>query len=165
KEVRAVAFAPDGKTLATGVWDRSVKLWDAATGSEQKRLEGYKDRVYSVAFSPDGQKVVASGYARGATVWDIATGQILRTFPHGDFAVRAAAFTPDGKWLLTGGYEGTVRVWDVQTGEMLYRFQNLGGVDAVAYAPATRTLAVCGVGNTIPLFELSLEGPSEQERG
>jgi WD40 repeat protein len=77
---------------------------------------------------------------------------------------RASAFTSDGKWVLTGGYEGTVRVWDPRTGELHCKFQNLGGVEAIAYAPATRTLAVCGVGNNIQLFELSLEAPTEKEQ-
>jgi WD40 repeat protein len=159
-----VAFAPDGKTLATGSWDRSVKLWDVATGSEQKTLEGYQDRLYAVAFSPDGQKLVAAGLAREAPIWDVATGQVIRTLSHGGFAVRTAAFTRDGNWLLTGGYEGTVRIWDARTGEMYCKFQNLGGVDAVAYAPATRHLTVCSLGKSIQLFELSLEAPAGKER-
>lgn len=164
KEVRGVAFAPDGKTLATGSWDRSIKLWDVATGSEQKTLEGYKDRIYEVAFSPDGQWLVAAGLGREATLWDVATGQAVRTFAHGGLVVRTAAFTPDSRWLLTGGYEGTVRVWDVRTGEQYCKFQHLSGVGAIAYAPATRILAVCGIGRDIQLFELNLEEPTEKQR-
>jgi dipeptidyl aminopeptidase/acylaminoacyl peptidase len=164
KEVRGIAFSPDGKTLATGSWDRAVKLWDVASGSEIRTLEGYKDRIYSVTFSPDGQALVATGYGREAPVLDVHTGQMIRTISHGGFAVRAATFTRDGRWLLTGGYEGTVRVWDARTGEMRCRLKNLGGVDALAYAPAARTLATGGNGKSIQLFELSSDEPTLKER-
>jgi WD40 repeat protein len=89
---------------------------------------------------------------------------VVHTFSHGGFVVRTAAFTPDGRWLLTGGYEGTVRVWDARTAELRYKFQNLGGVDGLAYAPAMRTLAVSGMGKSIQLFELSLDEPTEKDR-
>jgi WD40 repeat protein len=163
-EVRGVAFSPDGKTLATGAWDRSVKLWDVATGGEKRTLEGSRDRIFAVTFSPDGKWLAATGYDPEATVWDAATGQVVRTFRHGGSAVRTAVFTPDGQGLLTGGYEGTVRLWNARTGELRCQFRDLAGVDALAYAPATRTLAVCGFGKSIPLFELSLKEPTEKER-
>jgi WD40 repeat protein len=164
-EVRAVAFAPDGKTLATGSWDRAVKLWDVASGKEIRTLEGYKDRIFGVTFSPDGQALIATGYGREAPVWDLRTGQVIHIFSHGGFAaLRTAVFTPDGRWLLTGGYDGTVRVWNARTAEMRCQFKNLGGVDGLAYAPATRTLAIGGIGKSIQLFELSLNEPTPKER-
>eukprot|EP00961_Rhodomonas_salina_P243268 3287217-Rhodomonas_salina.1 len=58
--VTSVSFAPDGKTLASGSWDNTVKLWDAASGSQMSSLEGHTGYVRSVAFAPDG-KTVASG--------------------------------------------------------------------------------------------------------
>ena len=53
--VRSVAFSPDGRTLASGSWDRTVRLWDVATGAHLRTLEGHTAAVYSVAFSPDGR--------------------------------------------------------------------------------------------------------------
>src|SRR5262245_17924787 len=76
---------------------------------------------------------------------------------------RCALFTPDGAWVITGDWGGTVRVWDVATGALRARFHELGGVDAVAFAPATRTLAVGAYRKTISLFDLTLEKPTAKE--
>src|SRR5262249_38407558 len=77
--VHALAFSPDGQTLASCGYDRLVKLWDVVTGKLVRDLKDHSDAVYSVAFSPDG-KLLASGAAdRAVKVWDVATGTRLYT--------------------------------------------------------------------------------------
>ena len=72
---QSVAYSPDGKTLASGSFDQTIKLWDAATGKERATLKGHTVGVLSVAYSPDG-KTLASG-SRDLTIklWDMATGK------------------------------------------------------------------------------------------
>jgi WD40 repeat protein len=163
KTARAVGFSPDGATLAVGSYDRFIKLWDVASGKELKTLNGHTDRVFTVEFSPDGKRLVSASVDM-ARLWDATTGKEVRTLSHDGFLTHAALFTPDGRSVLTGGWDGTIRLWDAATGVQRFRFQNLGGVDALAFSPAIHTLAESGGGRVIHLFDLNMREPTREER-
>src|SRR5207248_1470016 len=94
--VNAVAFSPDGRTLASGSRDKTITLWDVATGTQLRSLGGHSGRVVSVAFSPDG-KTLASGSDDDDTIklWDVVTGTQLRSLEGHTLEVNAVAFSPD----------------------------------------------------------------------
>jgi WD40 repeat protein len=119
--VYAVAFSPDGKTLASGSWDQTIKLWEAATGKERATLKGHTDNVYAVAFSPDGKTLASgSGFIKPEELklWDVATGKERVTVKgQPDDVVSTVAFSPDGKTLASGSWNGTVKLWDMKTGK------------------------------------------------
>src|SRR5947209_5603369 len=73
--VTSVAFSPDGKTLASGRWDHTIKLWDAKTGKERATLKGHTSDVYSVAFSPDGKTLASASTDKTIKLWDAKTGK------------------------------------------------------------------------------------------
>ena len=75
--VLCVAYAPDGKTLATGAMDGTVRLWDAATGKEKAVLRGHRKSVYAVAFSLNGKLLASGGGGMALRLWDAATGKRL----------------------------------------------------------------------------------------
>ena len=112
--VYGVAFSPDGRLLASGGRDWTVRLWDPATGEHLRTLTGHAGTVRGVAFSPDG-RLLASGCSNDRTVrlWDPATGEHLRTLTGHADGVWGVAFSPHGRLLASGGGSDdmTVRLW------------------------------------------------------
>ncbi len=79
ESVVSVAFSPDGRTILTGSWDNTARLWDAASGQLLHTLEGHTGPVYRVAFSPDGRTALTGSDDATARLWDVASGQLLHT--------------------------------------------------------------------------------------
>jgi WD40 repeat protein len=98
--VSAVVFSPDGKTVASASSDKTVKLWDAGTGTEQHTLRGHSDLVSAVVFSPDGKTVASASWDKTVKLWDAGTGTELRTLQVQNF-IFTCDFSRDGSSLIT----------------------------------------------------------------
>jgi WD40 repeat protein len=158
--VHAVAFSPDGRTLISGSYDDTARLWDVATHRQiGAPLNGHDREVYSVAFSPHG-KVVATGADDGIVrLWDVATQRQIGAPLNGrDGEINAVAFSPDGTILASGGAgDGVVRLWDVASHRQLGvpLLGHSGVVWSVAFSPDGTILASGGDDGTVRLWDVA----------
>jgi hypothetical protein len=157
--VYSVVFSPDGRTLASGSADNTIRLWDVSTGKPKGQpLEGHAKAVLGVAFSPDGRTLASGSADNTIRLWDVSSGkqkgQPLKG--HTD-SVIDVAFSPDGRTLASGSADNTIRLWDVSSGKP--KGQPLKGhtsfVYSVAFSPDGQTLASGGVDFTIRLWDVS----------
>ncbi|WP_322702002.1 caspase family protein, partial [Nostoc sp. DedQUE08] len=152
--VYSVAFSPDGKTIASASADKTVKLWDAATGKSITTLKGHSDAVYSVAFSPDGKTIASASADKTVKLWDAATGKSITTLKGHTSGVNSVAFSPDGKTIASASDDKTVKLWDAATGKSITTLKgHSDAVYSVAFSPDGKTIASASDDKTVKLWD------------
>jgi WD40 repeat protein len=161
--VTGVAFSSDGRRLASGSWDRTVKFWDVPTGQELSTVGKKTKEVQALAFSRDGHWLAAENSNNIVTLWDATTGREIRTLANdrplgalGSTWVYSIAFSPDGRWLASGVDDKTVRLWDVMTGRAVRDLTtSRRPVIYAAFSPDGRWLASGDDDKSIQIWDVS----------
>ena len=152
--VISVAFSPDGRLIASGSSDSTIKLWDAATCNQLRSLEGHTGPVNSVAFSPDGNVIASGSGDKTIKLWDVATGNQVRSLEGHTGYVTSVAFSPDGKVIASGSGDKTIKLWDAATGKQLRSLEgHTGEVNSVAFSPDGKWIASGSQDKTIKLWD------------
>jgi RNA polymerase sigma factor (sigma-70 family) len=172
--VLSLRFAPDGKTLAGGMWrsgppsaEPTLRLWDVESGKERCSFDSHLPFGGGLAFSPDG-KVLASGCGSShepnglmVRLWDTATGkELCRHIGHQE-QIGAVAFSPDGKLVASGSgdlgtRDNSVHVWEAATGRLIRRFEgHHSSVGSLVFSPDGLTAASGAGDSTILLWDIT----------
>ena len=164
--INSVAYAPDGGTIACGIDDGTIQIWDTSTGKLQNTVKGHLDlSIFSAAFSPDGN-TLACGAASKVLFWNPHTYEHLKTTKEPHCNVVDIAYSPDGKIFATVGTSLKARLWDGQTGRFLgsfignhkkyfYRaYRDRDKFTSVSFSPDGSILATGDTDNEVCLWEI-----------
>ena len=164
-EVYGVAISADGRFVVSGGADKTVRVWDRASGQLLHELKEHKDWVYGVAISADGRFVVSGGVDQTVRVWDRASGQLLHTLTGHTGSVYGVAISADGRFVVSAGKDQTVRVWDRESGQLRHELKgHTGSVYGVAISADGRFVVSGGADKTVRVkhflpAELALPSP------
>ncbi|KAL5105225.1 Dynein assembly factor with WDR repeat domain 1 [Taenia crassiceps] len=112
-----LSFNKTGSHFITGSYDRTCKIWDAATGEEVRTLGGHTNVVYTVAFNlPVSDRIATGSFDKTVKLWDSESGECLHTLEGHSAEVVCLHFSSDSRLLATGSMDTTAKVWDLETG-------------------------------------------------
>jgi WD40 repeat protein len=158
-EVRSISLSPDGRRALSGSVDKTLKLWDVATGRLLRTFEGHAGWVMSVALSPDGRSALSGSSDRTLKLWDVA-GRLLRTFEGHADEVASVAFSPNGRSALSGSSDRTLKLWDVATGRLLRTFEGHSAeVRSISLSPDGRSALSGSVDKMVKLWDVATGRP------
>lgn len=154
--VNSVAISHEGQFLASGYEDKTIRLWNLATGEVISTLTGHSQGIKSVAFSPDGTILATGSDDQTVKLWNVSNGQEIYTLSGHSQAVKSVAFSPDGQVLASGSWDKTIKLWNVQTGvaEKTLTGHRLQ-VSAVAFSPTGHILGSASCDRTVRLWDLT----------
>ena len=152
------AFSPDAARILTASWDKTAKLWDAASGKLIASFD-HQRWVWHAEFSPDGARIVTASADKTAKLWDAASGKLIASFDHQDVAeahgegLKHAAFSPDGARIVTASEDHTAKLWDSVSGKLIASFAHQDGIYHAAFSPDGARILTASADNTAKLWD------------
>ena len=153
--VRSLSFRPDGRTLASGLSDGTIRIWEADTGKLLRTFMGHASGVENIAFHPDSKTLASSGRLDGTLrIWEADTGELLHTLTGHTGWIHNFSFSPDGRTLASANHDETIRIWDTTTGEHLHTLAgHTGAVYSVSLHPNGKIIASVSEDATLRIWD------------
>jgi len=153
--VNSVSFSPDGKYIASGKDEDTVKLWEVESGKEIRTFTGHTSSVTSVSFSPDGKYIASGSNDDTVKLWEVDSGKEIRTLTGHTGDVNSVSFSPDGKYIASGSDDDTVKLWEVDSGKEIRTLTgHTSFVKSVSFSPDGKYIASGSNDDTVKLWEV-----------
>ncbi|WP_417040640.1 hypothetical protein, partial [Cylindrospermopsis raciborskii] len=153
--ITSVCFSPDGQSIGTGSWDKTIRLWNLR-GENIQQFRGHEGGVTSICFSPDGQSIGTGSEDGTARLWNLQ-GKNIQQFRGHEGGITSVCFSPDGQSIGTGSEDGTARLWNLQ-GKNIQQFRgHEGGVTSICFSPDGQSIGTGSEDGTARLWNLQGE--------
>jgi WD40 repeat protein len=153
--VRCLSFTPDGTKLASGSFDKTIKLWQLNTGKAIYTLADRLKGVFALAISPDGKLLASGSWNETVELWDLETGTLLHNLIQHQESVRSLAISPDSKTLISGSFDRTIVLWSLPDGKVTQTITDLEPIAAIALSRDGKLLASTGDDGSVKIWSLS----------
>ncbi len=155
-KVFSVAWDHESKRLASGSWDKTVRLWEASSGKALRVLQGHRGYVYSVAWDHESKRLASGSDDNTVRLWEASSGKALRVLQGHSGWVKSVAWDHESKRLASGSGDNTVRLWEASSGKALRVLQgHTDSVYSVAWDHESKRLASGSHDDTVRLWEAS----------
>jgi len=165
--VLTAALSPDDRYLITAGIDKTIKVWDIATGFQIRCLKGHSGQIESVAISPDGQLVLSGGWDNTVRLWELSSGRLLKTLKDNTqkWHIEKVSFSPDGRLALSFEKHQALRIWDLSSGRKINTIPFNMRVDSVDFSPDGKFALSGDWNNDVSLWDLETGKAIQQFKG
>jgi WD40 repeat protein/tRNA A-37 threonylcarbamoyl transferase component Bud32 len=157
--IRGAVISRDGRRIiAYGYDDKTIRVWDLATGKELQVLRGHADIIEDVDISPNDKQIVSCSEDRIIKLWDAQTGIETATLRGHIGSVWSVAFSPNGKQIASGSDDMTIKLWDTETGTEVSTLRgHRDSIMSVAYSPDGKRIIAADWSHTIKIWYIATE--------
>ncbi len=157
RRVRALAYSPDSRFLASGSEDKTIKIWSTNKYKKHATLKGHTGWVSALAFSEDGKYIASGDTESNVHLWDVHKKRRIAIFKGHTNGILAMTFSPDGKTLATGSADGTIRFWDVNTqkAESIFTTGHTEWVRDISFSPDSTKVSIAHYNATAERWDIN----------
>ncbi|MEO0224440.1 MAG: WD40 repeat domain-containing protein [candidate division WOR-3 bacterium] len=150
--VSSISFSSDGKYLASGSYDKTIKIWDTESWKEIITLKGHPE---SISFSPDSKYLASGSDDKTIKIWEVGTWKLITTLKKHSDAIFSVSFSHCGRYLASGGADTTIKIWEVGTWNLITTLKgHSNDIYSLSFSPNGKYLASASRDGTIKIWEV-----------